>query len=266
MSKKAIEPLKHILKKTVNHIIVNKELQDEIFNVPFDAGALAAIRPKDIKNHDLLMFYESGEVVHTFFFNENGKHCSIPLANPVLIYFNVAQSTLRNIHTLRNELLGLFGPELKVNEKAMNLFFDFFGVASTFVIQLMTALEALVNQCIPDEYTYSKSDSGKCIKSYNKEQIQRWITLSEKISKVLYEITQSSFALSHPTKQVFINNLQELRDDIVHTKLGKGYEAYSDLYKKVLKFKYNETILAVLDFINFYKPNLIEPCTCGKDF
>lgn len=52
---------------------------------------------------------------------------------------------------------------------------------------------------------------------------------------------------------------------MVHTKNGFAYENYTELFKKALNFNYKEAIEAVRDFINYYDPNLIEPCPCGLD-
>ena len=90
-------------------------------------------------------------------------------------------------------------------------------------------------------------------------------TLDDKIDDILNKKYSKDFAKKYPIKYVFIKNLKDLRDQIVHTKEGKAYEGYIELFRKSLNFKFNECIEAVRDFMNFYEPNLIEPCPCGID-
>jgi hypothetical protein len=154
----------------------------------------------------------------------------------------------------------------KLTENSLKFFYDFFGISSSFVVLLMTALEAFVNQKIPADYKYQKIEANKFTKVYDNEQIQRWISLDEKIQEILNKITNQSFTKHFPNKQIFIDNLKDLRDSIIHTKSGLAFENYTELFKKTLNFKYNDAIEAVRDFINYYEPNLIEQCSCGGDF
>ena len=41
---------------------------------------------------------------------------------------------------------------------------------------------------------------------------------------------------------------------------------YDSLVTKSLNFKYEETIRAVQRFMNYYKPDYVVECGCGKDF
>ena len=161
--------------------------------------------------------------------------------------------------------MALFRDSGKVTEDSLQLFYGFFGLSSNFVTQLMTALEAFVNQKIPLDHKYQKDEGNKFTKTYNKDQIQRWVSLDDKISDILNVVDNKSFAKHYPNRQIHIDNLKDLRDNIVHTKSGIAFENYTELFKKALNFKYNEAIEAVRDFINYYDLNLIEPCPCGVD-
>lgn len=258
--------LKHIKKKTVNYAKYNKEKLDEsglLFNL--QDGQLPKLKFKDVKDKHAILFMDNGEILRTFFYNDNGNTCSIPLANPVLIYFHSAQTNLKNIYSLRKDLLALFKNSGKITEDSLQLFYSFFGLSSSFVTQLMTALEAFVNQKIPLDYKYHKEEGNKFTKIYNKDQIQRWVSIDEKILNILNIAENKSFVRHYPNRQIHIENLKDLRDNIVHTKSGIAFENYTELFKKALNFKYNEAIEAVRDFINYYDTNLIEPCLCGVD-
>jgi hypothetical protein len=231
----------------------------------FSEDFLKNIKYSDVKGKQAILLMESGEALQSFFYDDNGKACTIPLANPVLIYFNLAQTHLRGIHSTKESLLGIFSKEKNIDEDSLKLFYGYFGQTSSFVMMLMTAIEAFVNQKIDSEFKYYKSEQDRFTRVYDYSQIQRWIPLNEKIEEILNKTTQKNFAKKYPNKQIHLTNLKELRDLIVHTKAEKNHENYIELYKKTLNFKFNETIEVVKDFINYYEENLIEPCPCGID-
>lgn len=257
--------IKHIKRKTVKFFKLDQETLDKLAPEKVPEDVLSNIKFKDVKNHNAIQLMEDGEVLFSFFYNDNGQACTIPLANPVLIYFNIAQSHLRTIYLKKEDLLGLFRNRKDINEDAMKLFYDFFGLTSSFIIMLMTSIEAFVNQHIDKDFKYEKPEQKKYLKLYDYEQILRWVSLEDKIEDIINKKYSKNFATKYPNRYVFIKNLKELRDQIVHTKSGKNHEGYIDLFRKSLNFKFSECIEAVRDFINYYDADLIEPCPCGID-
>ncbi len=257
--------MKHIKRKTLKEIKIPEEVLHKISPENISQDFLKKIKYKDVKGKQAILLMESGEALHSFFYNNKGKACTIPLANPVLIYFNLAQTHLRGIHSTKESLFGVFSEDKNVDEDSLQLFYGYFGQTSSFVVILMTAIEAFVNQKIDIDFKYHKQEQNKFTRVYDYSQIQRWIPLNEKIEEILNNTTNKNFAKNHPNKQIHLYNLKELRDLIVHTKAEKDYESYIELYKKTLNFKFNESIEAVKDFINYYEENLIEPCPCGRD-
>lgn len=258
--------LKHIKKKTVNYVKFDKESFENsglLLNLP--DGKMPKLKYKDVKDKHAMLFMDNGEMLRSFFYNDNGNTCTIPLANPVLIYFHTAQANLKNIYSTKKDLMALFRDNGEVTESSLQLFYGFFGISSNFVTILMTALEAFVNQKIPINYKFQKKEGTKFTRIYDSDQIQRWVSLDDKISDILNVVENRNFAKHYPMRQPHIDRLKDLRDNIVHTKSGAAYINYTELFKKSLNFKYNESIEAVRDFINFYEPNLIEPCPCGVD-
>ncbi|MEP7377889.1 MAG: hypothetical protein ABI675_31110 [Chitinophagaceae bacterium] len=257
--------MKHIKRKTLLEL-----------NIPYDAinqlpiqgdikDALKNLKYKDVKDKHAILLMDTGETLRSFFVNDNGKACSIPLANPVLIYFNFSQTLLKNLDLKKATLLNVFTGENQVNEDALKLFYEYFGLASSFATMLMTSIEAFVNQKLDSSAIYTKSEGNKFQKVYDYNQIQRWIPLTEKIEHILDSQQSKSFKKSYPLKQIHIDNLKAIRDLIVHTKAGQNHDAYVELFRKTLSFNFYDTIQAVKDFINFYDENLVESCPCGID-
>lgn len=130
---------------------------------------------------------------------------------------------------------------------------------------LFTSIEAFLNSQIPNDYVYKNKQSSKT-ELYDWLQIQKHIDFSTKIKKILPEITGKSYFTKSTINNELILNLKEFRDDIIHTKNDSSPLIYHKLIDKAIKFKYDKTIEAVAHFINYYKPNYIEVCNCGKNF
>jgi len=257
--------MKHIKRKAVMQVKLDKEALREIAPEPMDPSILSSLKYKDVKKLNSFQIMENGDVIFSFFYNDNGNAFAIPIANPVLIYFNQAQSLLRHIHEKKIELLNTFREKEYLTELEMKSFYEFFGMTSNFVVMLTTAMEALVNQKLDKDLKYEKEEQNKYLKIYNYDQVVRWLSFEEKVTKVLNKQMSKDFANAYPLRQCHLNNLKDLRDQIVHTKDSSTFHEYINLYKKSLNFKFTECIEAVKDFINFYHQDLVEPCDCGVD-
>ena len=259
--------MKHIKRKTLLELKAKlpEKISSEGSSEKELKEALKTLKYKDVKEKHALLIMDTGELLRAFFVNDAGRACTIPLANPVLIYFNFSQSLLKSLAERREKLLNSFTVEEEITEDALKLFYEYFGQASSFVMMLMTSTECFVNQKLDPALSYSKDEGNKFKRVYDYQQIQRWIPLYEKIAGILEIQQEKSFKKSYPIKQQHLDNLKNLRDLIVHTKAGEKPDAYDELYRKTIGFNFLDTIYAVKDFLNFYEPNLVEPCPCGID-
>ena len=259
--------MKHIKRKTLLELKakVPEQVLSKFSSEKDLEEALKTLKYKDVKEMHALLIMDSGELIRAFFANDAGRACTIPLANPVLIYFNFAQTLLKSLFETKEKLLKSFTGNEKITEDALMLFYGYFGQASSFVMMLMTSMESFVNQKLDPKLNYSKAEGNKFQRVYDYYQIQRWVPFSEKISEILDVQQNKSFKKGYPLKQQHLDNLKNLRDLIVHTKAADKPDAYDELYRKALAFNFSDTIHAVKDFINFYEENLVEPCPCGID-
>ena len=104
---------------------------------------------------------------------------------------------------------------------------------------------------IPSDYIY-KIESSKKSELYNKQQIERNITLKDKISKILADVYNTK---SLP-EQSFWNDLVELikiRDNIVHQKNIDDTFYNEILYEKRIFQRIESSTL----LINFFQDNVI---------
>lgn len=152
-----------------------------------------------------------------------------------------------------------------LSEGLQSQIFEFYGLSNGFIIFLFTTIEAFLNKLIPENYEYKKIQKNKT-EIYNHQQIQQYLSFDEKRTKILIKITGKDFSKKYPKKNEHILNLKAFRDSIVHTKTTNGINKYGEISKAALNFKYQETILAVRDFLNFYINEYIEDCPCQQDF
>ncbi len=207
-----------------------------------------------------------GEFIMSMSYNYNGTEAIIPLPDLTLIYYNNAY--LNNISRKSQEkklFEKLLNGEDELTENVTNELYNYVGVATSSIIQMFTSLESFINHQLPDEipYIYVRKDKTEY---YNKEQIQMYIKFWDKVKEVLpYYHSKNFFQNVTPTNS-HIRNLKDLRDEIVHTKSNQLYDVQAKLIEKLLKFKYDETLIAIRKFMNFYDENYIIDCNCKNDF
>lgn len=79
------------------------------------------------------------------------------------------------------------------------------------------ALEAFVNEQIPDTYTYVDSSDKRFTRSFNKEQIERQLSLESKIGDVIPAVLGTPLSKGGKLWNSFIR-LRNLRDRVIHMK------------------------------------------------
>ena len=86
------------------------------------------------------------------------------------------------------------------------------------VVFAYTALECYANEVIPDEYVYqARRGDGKCTELYNKEQIERFLSLDVKLGSILPEVLGIDSPKGSGIWDRYVT-LKRLRDRIIHMK------------------------------------------------
>ncbi|MBK8342108.1 MAG: hypothetical protein IPL12_01575 [Bacteroidetes bacterium] len=89
----------------------------------------------------------------------------------------------------------------------------------------------------------------------------------KKINTVIPFFTEQDFIKSHPTFKINLENLKNMRDDIIHTKSKENSSTVGNsILKKTLNFNYELAIESVAKYINFYEPDKIKECPCDANF
>lgn len=249
-----------------------KHIKKKVIEVPIQKNAksykdIDVLKSEHINYDDILVLEgESGQMTPHFFIKKRNKQFIYPIVHLTLANFDFAYQLNIQRKEYESKAVRPF-EDLNMKEGVdLHNFYIYYGYASNCVISLFTALESFVNYLIPDDRIFEKEITGKRIELYNKEQIQRWLTTDEKIKNVLFTFTGKNFFQKQSEHTSRIDNLKKLRDELIHVKADENLENQKSIIKKLVDFKYDETLESVSKFINFYKPNFIEECNCGKEF
>jgi len=260
--------MKHIEKRFLNQKDLGEaKVQEDKLEVihikeDFDPKIL-----KKYKNKLLTFRTDQNILIEGFAHNVDGRYYMFPIPDPTLIYFHTAQISLKYIKSERKKLLEKLGQNM--SEGIINEVFNFYSVTSSFVIFLFTSIESFMNQQIPDNYSYKKTEitkRSKTIIEYSKQQIQEYIDFKTKMTIILPDATGKDFFKHTTSNTQYIDGLKDFRDGIIHTKDSGAPIKYDFFVQKALSFKYLEALEAVANFMNHYKPGYIVECNCGKDY
>ena len=257
--------MKHIKKKYLFQGVLPLTDSSKLFEFDLKADNQQLLKAKSKDSIIALKQTDSNEFIYGFIYNQKGKQICIPLPDFTLVYYNFAYSLNIERKNQQEKLLSLLSNVETITDDSSNELYNFYGIASSYVVNLFTSIESFINSLLPDggKYIY---DGKKKTEIYNKMQIQENISFLDKLKLVLPQFHNKNFFKDRTPTNQHIFNLKELRDEIVHTKSDSKLELSIELFKRLLNFKYDETLDSVAAFMNFYKPNYIEPCKCGKDF
>ena len=115
-----------------------------------------------------------------------------------------------------------------LTKQSLKEYYDYFETIITAVIFAYTAIEAFANNCIPSTYVYTYIDKDGTEINRNKKQIESQATLRDKLKIVIPEILNCE----NPTTQKWwtkFTELENLRNEIIHSKESKSEDRYSKL-------------------------------------
>jgi hypothetical protein len=191
--------------------------------------------------------------------------------NDVAIYSNISDNNLKQAEIFYKESIlprhKQYGGSFPSMEKQKE-YYDYFELIITALLFAYTSLEAFANICIHDRFEYLiEKDGIKTI--YSKEAIERKFSLREKFKNIIKSILNTP----DPTLEKWWNgfiDLENLRDEIIHTKQSKSEDRYSQLLSKKI-FKTISIHKEIIKYYGFYisenKKDLLEdyPYNFGFD-
>jgi len=176
--------------------------------------------------------------------------------NPVTYYYSIAYDVLPQIDEARMLLLDSLKEEFSKYKWKTSIAFSYvFKVGSIGLIFSFLALEAFMNQCLPD---YAKVEfEGKLV---DKNIIQRYLSFEDKFKTIIPKVTHKDFTNEHPRKVEVLIRLKKLRDEITHLKENRKDKlvAYEDVSNHILNMDLKRIINTVKFYINYHQPKTIQ--------
>ncbi len=118
-----------------------------------------------------------------------------------------------------------------LNEKSRDVC-DYIESIQTSIAFAYTALEVFANLSIPEDYIYEVKVKSKGIKElYDKETIERWVSLKDKLLYILPDV----YGHRKPDKEKnwsYFVKLEKYRHDIIHQKSTNSTEFYKAYFRR----------------------------------
>jgi len=183
--------------------------------------------------------------------------------NDVAIYSNIADKALNEAKVFHAEEIvprvNSDFPPKTLNQENLKRYYDYFENVVTAVVFAYTSIEAFVNICIPSDYSYKLEKNGN-VTNYNKSEIEKTFALRDKLKKILPEILDSDNPCEEKWWTIF-TGLENLRDEIIHSKGSKSEDRYSKLLSsKIFNIVavHKSVIIFFGKFINENKKELLD--------
>lgn len=177
------------------------------------------------------------------------KKISLSRPNEISLSMNIANNSLAKSKSLRKIILEKIGNDKNKNffESDVSHIYDYLEETQKTIVFSYKAIEAMCNSAIPDDYVYKKDSNKKGVtEAYDKLGIERWVSTTEKVSKILPDI----YRCASPTQNKFWGNfkkLEELRNDIIHSKSSSTSQVLSELLSGDIE-KYVKSCESLLKF------------------
>tara|TARA_R110001583_G_scaffold194693_1_gene366277 strand:+ start:207 stop:1016 length:810 start_codon:yes stop_codon:yes gene_type:complete len=217
---------------------------------------LKSNKHSDFYNKDLMVVVDQ-QLIYVFDYAIGKEKIFIPEINPTTIFYSNAVMSHRRLVSFKKDLFENSPTVKNLNKRVNpNLFGNFFQLASNCIVNLQAALESFANRQIPDNHTFMDVNGKEFEPS-----------VFHKLDKALPEIKGKRFKSKFKKYNFLVRKVIELRNEIIHlTPIEETTNTkYKSTYRKLLSFDYSEAIISVEKLINFYEPDLIEKCDCGKE-
>lgn len=224
----------------------SKKIADEYLN----SNTLA-----ENKGYDIMIAFNDS-IIYGFDYNYKNRKLIIPELNPITIFYSNAIMSFGQLEHYKNVFLTKSVHASDIQQIVnFNHFGTFFQLGINCIINLQASLESFLNLKIVGKHTFLDKD-GK----------PRRANIYDKIEIGIQAVTDLDY--KDEKNLHLIKKLIQIRNNIIHLKPDQEITntKYKITFREVIEFDFDKTITAIREYINFYEPNLIEKCSCGKEF
>ena len=200
------------------------------------------------KNNDKIYFFSKGKEAKYL-----DKKIIYFTPNNISLSLNLMKKSYKRSKKLLKILLSKSDSKIiQLVEEDKETLYDYFEEITTSIIFSYISIEAFVNAAIPEDFMYEKINEKKVKESWNKENIERWLSTSEKVSDILPRILKTN-EIKKEDFWVRFKELEKIRNEIVHQKtIEDGTLLDSELYNKLLSPDIFRKISSSLSVIKFF--------------
>ena len=181
------------------------------------------------------------------------KQLSVALPNATALCLSSSMRAWKEAQEIRknSNIDSSIKEQVTFNSKAES--FDYIERVMESIVMAFTALEAFVNENIPDDYEYHTHRKSEVIlEVMDKKAIERWLSLDEKLSEVLPEAKSVDSPKGSKCWQGY-KELKTTRDRIIHMKKEDRRSSGPDiptLWHKL--FKVNAPYIQAKEVIDYF--------------
>lgn len=188
---------------------------------------------------------------------------SIAIPNEISLSLSISMKSLTAAEQKQKEIKKRASTNDTIFDADVRIAYDFLEEIQKAVVFSYKAVESFCNASIPDDYTYKVTTGKGIVEHYGKEQIERWVSTSDKISKIIPEILKCN----SPSNQRFwsdFKNLERIRNEIIHSKSSNSSEILAELFSPKIRSYIGSSSLLLEYFIDLDPYSPMFPLGFGK--
>lgn len=157
-------------------------------------------------------------VVKTTFVKFDGTQLAMPFPNASALFLGLSCKMYEKAQSHLDKLGISASPQSEVRSEDEAQFFSALESLMASIVFAHTALESYANEVIPEDYVYkAPREDSRCTELYNKEQVERFLSLDVKLDKILPEVLGTDSPKGSTLWQRYVT-LKRLRDRVIHMK------------------------------------------------
>ncbi len=184
--------------------------------------------------------------------------------NNIAVLLSVSSKSLHRAKELYDRSLNSSETEFRIEmiegdkkvflNRVSGIVCDYIEQVQTSIVFAYTALETFANLSIPEGYIYHLEKKSKgIVETYDKNAIERWISLKIKIQHILREIYGTEKTECQEWWGYF-SLLEQYRNDIIHQKTINSTSFFKEYFKATI-FQICECPLSIIKF--FYEAHAV---------
>ncbi|MGC3945547.1 MAG: hypothetical protein QM762_13690 [Chryseolinea sp.] len=211
----------------------------------------------DIRDErSIKLFSKADQKTYFLARSEKAKHLhkqiSYPPPNNISLSLSLMKKSISRAHAKLKQLLSTEGKVLNIDADQKPLLFDYLEEIQTSAIFSYIAIEGFANAVIPEDFQYDRTNERGIKETWSKQNIERWMSTSEKVGVILPMILKSDDIKTQPFWPDF-KGLEVLRNDIVHQKtIDRGTKLDPGIYSQMLGDNIFQTIASSVKVIDFF--------------